>query len=204
MALERLDRAKVRRPAREAAQEGHGRPAEARRHDVRHRASKAASGKPVPGWPAPGTRCSSKMEKAGSLTGAQATATFEQMTQQVQTAMRRHPRRQPEGGADAWLQSYAALVSGVLIGMSDALRPGRRRGRRTEARPPNPAGQVARLPARLHWRAVFWKPCHDPSRHQRHRPVPAAARHHQCRAGGGVQRLCRTAEREERGGDCRG
>lgn len=64
-----------------------------------------------------------KMEQAGSLTGAQATATLEQMTGQMQTAFR-ETRAASLKAAQTLAQSYAALVSGVLMGMSDALRQG--------------------------------------------------------------------------------
>lgn len=64
-----------------------------------------------------------KMEQAGSLTGAQASATFEQMTSQMQTAMR-ETRAASLKAAQTLAQSYTALVSGVLMGMSDALRQG--------------------------------------------------------------------------------
>jgi hypothetical protein len=64
-----------------------------------------------------------KFEQAGSLTGAQANATLEQMTNQMQTAMRQS-RAAGLKAAQTLAQSYAALVSGVLMGMSDALRQG--------------------------------------------------------------------------------
>ena len=64
-----------------------------------------------------------KFEQAGSLTGAQANATLEQMTSQMQTAMRQS-RAAGLKAAQTLAQSYTALVSGVLMGMSDALRQG--------------------------------------------------------------------------------
>jgi hypothetical protein len=64
-----------------------------------------------------------KMEAAGSLTGAKATATFSQLTDQVQAALR-DGRAAGLKAAQTLAESYAALVSGVLIGMSDALRQG--------------------------------------------------------------------------------
>lgn len=64
-----------------------------------------------------------KFEQAGSLTGAQANATLEQMTNQMQTALRQS-RAAGLKAAQTLAQSYTALVSGVLMGMSDALRQG--------------------------------------------------------------------------------
>ena len=83
---------------------------------------KASSGAGA-GLTGPWAEVLGKMEKSGSLTGAQATATFEQMTNQMQTAMR-DTRAASLKAAQTLAQSYAALVSGVLIGMSDALRSG--------------------------------------------------------------------------------
>jgi hypothetical protein len=78
-----------------------------------------------------------KMEQAGSLTGAQASATLEQMTGQMQTAMRQS-RAAGLKAAQTLAQSYAALVSGVLMGMSDAMRQGA-----AEAEAPAPAPKAA-------------------------------------------------------------
>ena len=64
-----------------------------------------------------------KFEQAGSLSGAQASATAEQMMGQVQGALRQG-RAAGLKAAQAMADSYATLVSGVLIGMSDALRQG--------------------------------------------------------------------------------
>lgn len=83
---------------------------------------KASSGAGA-GLSGPWAEVLGKMEKSGSLTGAQATATFEQMTNQMQTALR-DTRAASLKAAQTLAQSYAALVSGVLIGMSDALRTG--------------------------------------------------------------------------------
>ena len=57
----------------------------------------------------------------GTDTGAQASATVEQLMQQAQTAMR-DSRAMGLKAGQALMQSYAALVSGVLIGMSEGLR----------------------------------------------------------------------------------
>lgn len=84
---------------------------------------KAAAGAGMGKLAGPWGEVLGKMEQAGSLTGAQATATFEQMTTQVQTAIR-DSRAAGLKAAQALAQSYTALVSGVLMGMSDALRQG--------------------------------------------------------------------------------
>ena len=57
----------------------------------------------------------------GSDTGAQATADVEDLIAQAQTALR-DSRAGGMRAAQAMLDSYAALVSGVLIGMSEGLR----------------------------------------------------------------------------------
>ncbi|WP_374569260.1 DUF6781 family protein [Ideonella sp.] len=81
-----------------------------------------------------------KFEQAGSLTGAQANATLEQMTNQMQTAMRQS-RAAGLKAAQTLAQSYTALVSGVLMGMSDALRQG---GGDDATPAPKAAGKSAR------------------------------------------------------------
>jgi hypothetical protein len=62
-----------------------------------------------------------KMNAGGTLSGAQATTTVEQMMQQMQTAMR-DSRAAGLHAASALAESYTAMVSGVLIGMADAMR----------------------------------------------------------------------------------
>lgn len=64
-----------------------------------------------------------KMQAGGTLSGAQATHTAEQMAEQMQTAMR-STRAASLRAAQALAESYTAMVSGVLIGMSDALQSG--------------------------------------------------------------------------------
>ncbi len=64
-----------------------------------------------------------KFESAGSLTGAQASATIEQLTEQMQTQLR-EGRQASIKAAMALANSYTAMVSGVLIGLSDAMRQG--------------------------------------------------------------------------------
>lgn len=71
------------------------------------------------------------MKLSGTDTGAQATQSVEQLMQQAQTALR-DGRASGVRAAQAMMDSYAALVSGVLIGMSEGLSQGS-----TEARPRN-------------------------------------------------------------------
>jgi hypothetical protein len=63
------------------------------------------------------------MKLKGTDTGAQATSTVEQLMAQAQTALRKG-RATGVRAAQAMLDSYAALASGVLIGMSEGLQPG--------------------------------------------------------------------------------
>ena len=63
------------------------------------------------------------MKQKGSDTGAQATQTVEALMGQAQT-MLRDSRASGMRAAQAMLDSYAAMVSGVLIGMSEGLRSG--------------------------------------------------------------------------------
>ncbi len=62
-----------------------------------------------------------KMQAGGTLTGVQASATTEQMAQQMQEAMR-STRAASMRAAQALAESYTAVVSGVLMGMSEALQ----------------------------------------------------------------------------------
>lgn len=62
------------------------------------------------------------MKVKGTETGAQANATVEQFVAQAQASLR-EGRTAGTRAAQAMLDSYAALASGVLIGMSDALTP---------------------------------------------------------------------------------
>lgn len=64
-----------------------------------------------------------KMQVKGSGTGAHATQTIEQLTEQAQTALR-EGRAAGMKAAQTLLDSYAALASGVLIGMSQGLQGG--------------------------------------------------------------------------------
>ena len=65
----------------------------------------------------------SAMKMKGTDTGAQATQTVEQLMAQTQKAVR-DGRTATAKTAQAMLDGYAALVSGVLIGMSDGLQAG--------------------------------------------------------------------------------
>jgi hypothetical protein len=64
-----------------------------------------------------------RLQAGGTLSGAQAASTAEQFATQVQTALR-DSRAAGLKAAQALAESYTALVSGVLIGMSDALQQG--------------------------------------------------------------------------------
>jgi ElaB/YqjD/DUF883 family membrane-anchored ribosome-binding protein len=66
------------------------------------------------------------MKMKGSATGNQATQTVEQLMSQAQT-MLRGGRASGMRAAQAMLDSYAALASGVLIGMSEGLQAGTQR-----------------------------------------------------------------------------
>ena len=59
----------------------------------------------------------------GTDTGARANAVVEQLMSQAQSAMR-ETRASSMRAAQAMMDSYAALVSGVLIGMSEGLQQG--------------------------------------------------------------------------------
>lgn len=63
------------------------------------------------------------MKMKGTDTGAQASQTVEQMLAQAQTALR-DGRATGLRATQALMESYAALVSGVLIGMSEGLSQG--------------------------------------------------------------------------------
>jgi hypothetical protein len=63
------------------------------------------------------------MKLKGTDTGAQASQTVEQLLEQAQSALR-NGRAAGMRTAQALVDGYAALVSGVLIGMSEGLRSG--------------------------------------------------------------------------------
>jgi hypothetical protein len=64
------------------------------------------------------------MKLKGTDTGAQAKTSLENLVSQAQTALR-EGRSAGLRGAEAMMNSYAALVSGVLIGMSEGLQSGK-------------------------------------------------------------------------------
>ena len=84
--------------------------------------TEAAQGVPGP-MQAPWEHVLSALKLKGTDTGAQATQTVEQFMTQAQTAVRAN---QALGGrtAQTLIDGYAALVSGVLIGMSEGLQSG--------------------------------------------------------------------------------
>ena len=64
-----------------------------------------------------------KMQAGGTLSGAQAASTAEQMAEQMHSAVR-STRAASMRAAQAMAESYTAMVSGVLLGMSEALQSG--------------------------------------------------------------------------------
>jgi hypothetical protein len=62
-----------------------------------------------------------KLNAGGTLSGAQATQTAEQLMAQMQTAVR-DTRAASLRAAQAMAESYTAMVSGVLLGMSEAMK----------------------------------------------------------------------------------
>lgn len=64
-----------------------------------------------------------KMQAGGTVSGARAASAAEQMAEQMQTAVR-STRAASLRAAQALAESYTAMVSGVLIGMSEALQSG--------------------------------------------------------------------------------
>lgn len=83
-----------------------------------------SAGAPMAGaW----TQVLEKMQAGGTASGAQAAATTEQianMAEQMQGAMK-STRAASMRAAQALAESYTAMVSGVLLGMSEALQSGR-------------------------------------------------------------------------------
>ncbi len=77
-------------------------------------------GGPVQG---PWEQVLSAMKLNGTSTGSQASATIEQLLEQSRTAIR-DSRASSIKAAQAMMDSYAALVSGVLIGLSEGLSQG--------------------------------------------------------------------------------
>ncbi len=69
------------------------------------------------------TQVLEKMQAGGTLSGAKASSAAEQLAEQMQGAMR-SSRAASMRAAQALAESYTAMVSGVLLGMSDALQAG--------------------------------------------------------------------------------
>lgn len=65
-----------------------------------------------------------KMQAGGTASGAQATATVEQLMEQMQGNLR-STRAASMRAAQAMAESYSAMVSGVLLGMSEAMQGGK-------------------------------------------------------------------------------
>ena len=86
---------------------------------VVRKSSEAASAQLGPMW----EQVLEKLQAGGTLSGARASSTAEQLVQQMQTAMR-DSRSAGLRAAQAMAESYSTLVSGVLIGMSEALTQG--------------------------------------------------------------------------------
>ena len=80
-------------------------------------------GVPMQGMQGPWEHVLSAMKIKGTDTGAQATQAVEQLMAQTQAALR-DGRAATAKTAQAMLDGYAALVSGVLIGMSEGLQGG--------------------------------------------------------------------------------
>jgi hypothetical protein len=67
-----------------------------------------------------------KFQAGGSVAGAQATQTAEQLVDQMQSAVRQ-TRAASIKAAQALAESYTAMVSGVMLGMADALDSSKKR-----------------------------------------------------------------------------
>ena len=89
---------------------------------------------------APWEHALSALKIKGSDTGAQATQTVESLLAQAQTTLR-DTRASSMRAAQVMLDSYAALVSGVLIGMSEGMQSGK------SAAGPSAAGAADASPA---------------------------------------------------------
>jgi hypothetical protein len=67
------------------------------------------------------TQVLEKMQAGGTLSGTRAASTAEQLTDQMQTAVR-STRATSLRAAKVLAESYTAMVSGVLMGMADAMQ----------------------------------------------------------------------------------
>lgn len=81
---------------------------------------KAASGAAAP-LAAPWAEVLQKMQAGGTLSGAQAASAAEEMAEQMKNTLR-STRAASMKAAQTLAESYTAMVSGVLLGMSDALQ----------------------------------------------------------------------------------
>ena len=81
------------------------------------KAAQQAAGALHPAW----EQVLAAMKLKGTDTGAQAASSVEQLMAQAQTALR-ESRAASLRSAQAMMESYATLVSGVLIGMSEGLQ----------------------------------------------------------------------------------
>ncbi|MGL6112144.1 MAG: DUF6781 family protein [Rubrivivax sp.] len=87
------------------------------------------------------------MKLEGTATGAGAAQTVEQLLAQAQTALRQG-RASSLRATQALMDSYSTLVSGVLIGMSDALSAGAAPAKAAPAAKPVAAAPAAKTRAR--------------------------------------------------------
>lgn len=87
--------------------------------DVARKAADGAGAKLAAPW----GHVLERMQAGGTLSGAKASSTVEQLLEQMQSALRDN-RAAGLRAAQTLAESYTALVSGVLIGMSEALRQG--------------------------------------------------------------------------------
>lgn len=83
-----------------------------------------------------------KMQAGGTMAGAKASTTVEQLMSQMQTSVR-DSRAAGMRAAQVMAESYAAMASGVLIGMSEAMRGAALAGAPAPASAPAPAAASA-------------------------------------------------------------
>jgi hypothetical protein len=95
---------------------------------------------------APWEHALSALKMKGSDTGAQAAQTVESLLAQAQTTLR-SSRASGLRAAQGMLDSYASLVSGVLIGMSEGLQSGKPAARPAAAEPSAAAAPAAKRAA---------------------------------------------------------
>ena len=95
---------------------------------------------------APWEHALSALKMKGSDTGAQATQTVESLLAQAQTTLRT-TRASGMRAAQTMLDSYASLVSGVLIGMSEGLQTAKSAARPAAESPSAAAAAPAPAPA---------------------------------------------------------